>query len=172
MDKNGYILVIDFGSQTTMLIARRIRELGILAKIIDVTRRRRIEKTLEEREHEYRQLLEKLPLGVYRVTPDGAILYANDTLVRSTTVLHAQMKSANQTVQQHSSASAWNNITNTSVSPAAKLKAFLKDVLDKTDDNLISDDSLVPIASQPNGSVAQYRVAPPRTWTLTQTFSF
>jgi hypothetical protein len=67
---------------------------------------------------------------------------SNASLVRSTTLLHAQMKSANQTVQQHSSSSAWNNMTNTTVSPAAKLKAFLKDVLDKTDDNLISDDML------------------------------
>src|SRR5690349_227599 len=67
---------------------------------------------------------------------------ANATLVRSTTLLHAQMKSANQTVQQHSPASAWGSMTNTQISPAAKLKAFLKDVLDKTDDKLISDDML------------------------------
>jgi hypothetical protein len=33
-------------------------------------------------------------------------------------------------------------MTNTTISPAAKLKAFLKDVLDKTDDNLISDDMM------------------------------
>lgn len=55
--------------------------LGLLAKIIDVTRRKKIEKTLEERESEYRQLLENLPIGVYRTTPGGAILYANRTLV-------------------------------------------------------------------------------------------
>jgi hypothetical protein len=67
---------------------------------------------------------------------------ANTSLARNTSLLHAQMKSANQTVQRHSSGSAWNNMTNTTVSPAAKLKAFLKDVLDKTDDNLISDDML------------------------------
>jgi hypothetical protein len=33
-------------------------------------------------------------------------------------------------------------MTNTSISPAAKLKAFLKDVLDKTDDKLITDEML------------------------------
>ncbi|MEN3336065.1 MAG: hypothetical protein V7641_5430 [Blastocatellia bacterium] len=55
--------------------------IGMLAKIIDVTRRKQAERELEEREREYRQLLENLPLGVYRTTPDGAILYANATLV-------------------------------------------------------------------------------------------
>jgi hypothetical protein len=33
-------------------------------------------------------------------------------------------------------------MTSTTISPAAKLKAFLKDVLDKTDDKLITDDML------------------------------
>jgi hypothetical protein len=40
------------------------------------------------------------------------------------------------------SASYLDLMTSTTISPAAKLKAFLKDVLDKTDDNLISDDML------------------------------
>src|SRR5580704_1771072 len=31
---SSYIAVIDFGSQTTMLIARRLRELGVLAKVL------------------------------------------------------------------------------------------------------------------------------------------
>lgn len=34
MHSGSYIAVIDFGSQTTMLIARRIRELGVLAKVL------------------------------------------------------------------------------------------------------------------------------------------
>lgn len=33
----GHIAVIDFGSQTTMLIARRIRELGVFAKVLPPT---------------------------------------------------------------------------------------------------------------------------------------
>lgn len=33
MKNENYVAVIDFGSQTTMLIARRIRELGVMAKI-------------------------------------------------------------------------------------------------------------------------------------------
>lgn len=34
MSENRHIAIIDFGSQTTMLIARRIREMGVLAKIV------------------------------------------------------------------------------------------------------------------------------------------
>lgn len=34
MDNKAYIAIIDFGSQTTMLIARKIRELGVMAKIV------------------------------------------------------------------------------------------------------------------------------------------
>jgi hypothetical protein len=67
---------------------------------------------------------------------------ANASLARNTALLHTQIKSAIQTVSQHSASGAWNSMTNTQISPAAKLKAFLKDVLDKTDDNLISDDML------------------------------
>jgi hypothetical protein len=40
------------------------------------------------------------------------------------------------------SGGVWNLMTSTSISPAAKLKAFLKDVLDKTDDNLITDEMM------------------------------
>jgi len=34
VNNQNYVAVIDFGSQTTMLIARRIRELGVVAKIL------------------------------------------------------------------------------------------------------------------------------------------
>jgi GMP synthase (glutamine-hydrolysing) len=37
MHSMPYIAIIDFGSQTTMLIARRIRELGVLAKVLPAT---------------------------------------------------------------------------------------------------------------------------------------
>lgn len=67
---------------------------------------------------------------------------ANTSLSRSSVLLHTQTKASIQTVTQHAGGGAWNNITNTQISPAAKLKAFLKDVLDKTDDNLISDDMM------------------------------
>jgi hypothetical protein len=62
------------------------------------------------------------------------------------TQVSAQMvKSAYQagsSLSGSGSGSVWNLMTSTSISPAAKLKAFLKDVLDKTDDNLITDDMM------------------------------
>lgn len=67
---------------------------------------------------------------------------ANTSLARTTSLLQSQTKSAIQTVSQHAQAGAWGSMTDTKISPAAKLKAFLKDVLDKTDDNLISDDMM------------------------------
>jgi hypothetical protein len=72
---------------------------------------------------------------------------ANAALARNTVLLHAQpeaqaAKFAIGTASGPATSGGWNSMTNTSISPAAKLKAFLKDVLDKTDDNLISDDML------------------------------
>ena len=55
--------------------------LGILTRAIDVTRRRQVEQVLEEREKQYRDMFENLPIGVYRTSPDGRILYANAALV-------------------------------------------------------------------------------------------
>jgi len=37
MDSSAYVAIIDFGSQTTMLIARKIRELGVMATIVPHT---------------------------------------------------------------------------------------------------------------------------------------
>jgi PAS domain S-box-containing protein len=55
--------------------------LGVLAKIIDVSRRKQAERALEQSERDYQTLVENLSLGVYRTTPDGAILYANRALI-------------------------------------------------------------------------------------------
>ena len=41
------ILIIDFGSQFTQLIARRIREIGIFSEIISHKKTKEINKTLK-----------------------------------------------------------------------------------------------------------------------------
>ena len=42
-----------------------------------VRQRRRLELSLRESEKNYRDLLDHLPVGVYRTTPDGRIIEAN-----------------------------------------------------------------------------------------------
>ncbi len=44
--------------------------------------RRTAEKTLEDSEKKYRSLTNQLPVGVYRTTPDGHIIFTNPALVR------------------------------------------------------------------------------------------
>jgi PAS domain S-box-containing protein len=42
--------------------------------------RREVQKTLQEREEQYRNLFENSPIGIYRTTPDGRILMVNPAL--------------------------------------------------------------------------------------------
>ncbi|HVZ02598.1 MAG TPA: hypothetical protein VHA35_24035 [Dongiaceae bacterium] len=66
---------------------------------------------------------------------------ANESLARNSSLLHAQAASSADPAGAGASGSG-GLLTNTQISPAARLKAYLKEVLDKTDDNLISDDML------------------------------
>ncbi|ARA94908.1 hypothetical protein AWN76_018275 [Rhodothermaceae bacterium RA] len=52
-----------------------------LALVLKEARRRRAERILREEEERYRMLFERLPVGVYRTTPDGAIVAANPALI-------------------------------------------------------------------------------------------
>jgi PAS domain S-box-containing protein len=48
---------------------------------VEATERRRAEEALGRSEEAFRQLVENVPIGIYRSTPDGRILMANPTMV-------------------------------------------------------------------------------------------
>ncbi len=50
--------------------------------LLDITDRKTAEGALEESEARHRQLIDRLPVGVYRSTPEGEILDANRALAR------------------------------------------------------------------------------------------
>jgi diguanylate cyclase (GGDEF)-like protein/PAS domain S-box-containing protein len=50
--------------------------------MLDITDRKTTERALEASEARHRQLVDHLPVGIYRSTPDGALLEANRALAR------------------------------------------------------------------------------------------
>ncbi len=53
-----------------------------VASVLDVTDRKSVVLAYEQSRMRYRSLLESVPVGIYRTTPDGRILVANPALVR------------------------------------------------------------------------------------------
>jgi PAS domain S-box-containing protein len=53
-----------------------------IASLLDVTKRKETEKALIESEERFRSLYESATIGIYRTTPDGQILMANQAAVR------------------------------------------------------------------------------------------
>ncbi len=57
------------------------RVIEIIGSWFDVSARREAERALRESEAQYRNLFDRVPVGLYRTTPDGRILDANLTLI-------------------------------------------------------------------------------------------
>jgi diguanylate cyclase (GGDEF)-like protein/PAS domain S-box-containing protein len=60
----------------------RVAERRLGAFVDDIVDRRRSEQALRESEERYRSVFEGVPIGLYRTTPAGRLLDANDALVR------------------------------------------------------------------------------------------
>jgi PAS domain S-box-containing protein len=60
-------------------------ENGRVVKLVgaaqDVTERRAAEEALRDSERRHREFMERSPVGIYRSTPDGRVLFANDALI-------------------------------------------------------------------------------------------
>ncbi len=55
-------------------------EPALLLHVHDITDRKQVEEALRESEQRHRSLLEHLPVGVYRTTPDGRFIEANTAM--------------------------------------------------------------------------------------------
>jgi len=53
----------------------------VLAIVLDISERKKTEEALRESERRHREFMERSPVGIYRSTPDGRVLFANDALI-------------------------------------------------------------------------------------------
>jgi PAS domain S-box-containing protein len=53
----------------------------VLAIVLDISERKQTEEALRASERRHREFMERSPVGIYRSTPDGRVLFANDALI-------------------------------------------------------------------------------------------
>jgi PAS domain S-box-containing protein len=72
-----------FWSENTISLVRDIKgdPVGILCAGRDISESKLAESAVKESEEKYRTLFENIPDGMYRVSPEGKILVANQTLI-------------------------------------------------------------------------------------------
>ncbi len=77
--KNGRYITVAFRS---VPVFENGIPTGLMGIGIDVTLTEKLEKKLADSEMRYRSLFTHAPLGIYRTTPDGKIVVANDALIK------------------------------------------------------------------------------------------
>ncbi len=78
IDKNRRIFPMELSISTIMINGERY----VTGLINDISKRVETERALAESEENLRKFIETTPIGIYRTTPDGKILYANPHLVK------------------------------------------------------------------------------------------
>ena len=69
-------------SNSHFIYDKKKKPVGIEGTLTDITERKKSEEALKESENKYRTLMQQLPVGVYRTTPDGQFIYFNESLAQ------------------------------------------------------------------------------------------
>ena len=76
--RNGEIIHVEVRGATTMYQGRP----AIIGTLLDITERKRVEKSLKESEEKYRNIFENAVMGIFQLSTEGRIISANTALAR------------------------------------------------------------------------------------------